>query len=127
MRTSFSSVEAPKRNSSGVSQSGPRVSWRTTRYWIACFASRMPPAGFMPTMRPVSSCTSRIASSMHSVTGNVAAGWILPVDVLMKSAPAAIASREARRTLSYVPSSPVSRITFRCASPHASLTRTISS
>ena len=37
----------------------------------------------------------------------------MPVEVLMKSAPAAIASNEARRTLSYVPSSPVSRITFR--------------
>ena len=31
----------------------------------------MPPAGFMPTMRPVSSWTSRIASSMQSVTGSV--------------------------------------------------------
>ena len=28
---------------------------RSTRYWIACFAARMPPAGFMPTRRPVSS------------------------------------------------------------------------
>ena len=28
-------------------------------------ACRMPPAGFMPTLRPVSSWTSRIASSMH--------------------------------------------------------------
>ena len=81
----------------------------------------------MPTMRPVSSWTSRITSSMQSVTGSVAAGLTLPVDVLMKSAPAAIASSDARRTLSYVPSSPVSRITFRCAAPHASLTRTISS
>ena len=45
----------------------------------------------------------------------------------MKSAPPAIASSDARRTLSYVPSSPVSRITLRCASPHASLTWTISS
>ena len=45
----------------------------------------------------------------------------------MKSAPPAIATSEARRTASYVPSSPVSRITFRCALPHASLTATISS
>ena len=64
---------------------------------------------------------------MQSVTGSVAAGLILPVEVLMKSAPAAIASSDARRTLSYVPSSPVSRITFRCASPQASFTWTISS
>ena len=39
----------------------------------ACFAVRIPPAGFMPITRPVSSCTSRITSSMQSVTGNVAA------------------------------------------------------
>ena len=64
---------------------------------------------------------------MQSATGSVAAGEIFPVDVLTKSAPAAIASSVARRTLSYVPSSPVSRITFRCASPHASFTWTISS
>ena len=54
----------------------------------------------MPTTRPVSSWTSRIASSMQSVTGSVAAGLTLPVEVLMKSAPAAIASSDARRTLS---------------------------
>src|SRR3712207_7611814 len=54
---------------------------------------------------PISSYTSRIASSITSVTGSVAAGETLPVDVLMKSAPPAIASSDARRTLSYVPSS----------------------
>ena len=37
---------------------------------------------------------------MQSVTGSVAAGLIFPVEVLMKSPPAAIASSEARRTLS---------------------------
>jgi hypothetical protein len=37
---------------------------------------------------------------MHRVTGRVEAGLIFPVDVLMKSAPAAIASSDARRTLS---------------------------
>ena len=45
----------------------------------------------------------------------------------MKSAPASIASHEARRTLSRVTSSPVSRMTLRCAFPHASFTATISS
>jgi len=45
--------------------------------------------------------------------GSVAAGVTLPVDVLMKSAPAAMARMLARRTLSYVSSSPVSRMTFR--------------
>ena len=64
---------------------------------------------------------------MHSVTGRVAAGETFPVDVLMKSAPPAIATSDARRTASYVPSSPVSRITFRWASPQASFTATTSS
>ena len=64
---------------------------------------------------------------MTSVTGSVAAGWIFPVDVLMKSAPPAIASRLARRTLSYVPSSPVSRMTLRWASPQTSFTLRTSS
>src|ERR671937_182509 len=38
---------------------------------------------------------------MQSGTGSVAAPGSFPVDVLMKSAPAAIASSDARRTLSY--------------------------
>src|SRR5215217_6530676 len=124
---SFTSELAPSRYRSGVSHSGPSVSCTCTRYWIAFLAVRMPPAGFIPTRRPVSSYTSRIASSMTSCTGSVAAPGSFPVDVLMKSPPAAIASSDARRTLSYVPSSATSRITFRCARPHASLTRTISS
>ena len=45
--------------------------------------------------------------------GGVAAGVTFPVEVLMKSAPAIIASQDARETLSSVASSPVSRITFR--------------
>jgi hypothetical protein len=64
---------------------------------------------------------------MTSVTGSVAAGCTLPVLVLMKSAPAAMARTDARRTLSYVSSSPVSRITLRWACPQASSTAVISS
>ena len=45
----------------------------------------------------------------------------------MKSAPASMASHDARATLSSVASSPVSRITFRCAGPQASRTARISS
>jgi hypothetical protein len=37
---------------------------------------------------------------MQSVTGSVAAPESFPVEVLMKSAPAAIARSEARRTVS---------------------------
>jgi hypothetical protein len=127
MSTSLSSDDAPNLNQSGVIQRGPRVSYSTTRYWIASLATRIPPAGFIPTWRPVWRSKSRIASSITSVTGRVAAGATFPVEVFMKSAPAAIARTDARRTLSYVSSSPVSRITFRWASPHASLTSTISS
>ena len=64
---------------------------------------------------------------MTSATGGVAAGCIFPVDVLMKSAPASMTSQAARETLSSVASSPVSRITFRCAGPHASRTARTSS
>ena len=67
---------------------------------MASLAVRMPPAGFTPTWRPVASRKSRTASSMTSVTGRVAAGLTLPVEVLMKSAPASMASQDARRTLS---------------------------
>ncbi|CAM5661002.1 hypothetical protein SFUMM280S_07793 [Streptomyces fumanus] len=46
----------------------------------------------------------------------------------MKSAPASMPSQLARRMLSYVDSSPVSKMTFRRASvPHASFTAAISS
>ena len=123
----MSRLEAPKRKRSGVIQRGPRVSYSTTRYWIASLAVRMPPAGFIPTARPVPRSKSRIASNITRLTGRVAAGLTLPVEVLMKSAPAAIARIDARRTLSYVSSSPVSRMTLRCVSPQASLTATISS
>ena len=71
-----------------------------TRYLIASLLVRMPPAGLTPTMWPVWSRKSRTAWSMTRVTGRVAAGWILPVEVLMKWAPAIIASQDARRTLS---------------------------
>ena len=94
---------------------------------MASLLERMPPAGFTPTWRPVASRKSRTASSITRVTGSVAAGATLPVEVLMKSPPASMASHEARRTLSYVTSSPVSRITLRWASPQAALISTISS
>ena len=93
-------MEAPKRNQSGSSQSGPAISLTITRYLIASFEVRMPPAGFTPIIWPVVSRKSRTASSITSVTGGVAAGWIFPVEVLMKSAPAIIASQLTRRTLS---------------------------
>ena len=63
----------------------------------------------------------------HPDTPQVAAGDTLPVEVLMKSAPASMASQEARLTLSSVASSPVSRMTLRCARPQASRTARTSS
>src|SRR5215475_15005895 len=127
MSRSFSRLEAPSRNNRGSSQSSPAVSFTSTRYRMASLAARMPPAALTPTRRSAEPAKSRTASSMTRVTGSVAAGATLPVEVLMKSAPASIASQEARRTLSSVPSSPVSRITFRCASPQAPRTAAISS
>ena len=93
-------MDAPKRNQSGSSQSSPAVSFTVTRYLMASLLVRMPPAGLTPTCRPVAARKSRTASSMISVTGSVAAGLTLPVEVLMKSPPASIASQLARRTLS---------------------------
>jgi hypothetical protein len=71
-----------------------------TRYCQDCLAVRMPPASLRPTGRPVCSAKSRMASAMHSAVGGVAFTPILPVDVLMKSAPAAMASIDARRIAS---------------------------
>jgi hypothetical protein len=48
MSRSLVSVEAPMRNSSGVSQASPSVSLTITSRCSACFEVRMPPAGFMP-------------------------------------------------------------------------------
>jgi hypothetical protein len=90
-------------------------------------AVRTPPATLTPTRRPVAAAKSRAADSMTRATAGVAAGCIFPVEVLMKSAPASITSQEARDTLSSVTSSPVSKITFRCASPQASRTARTSS
>ena len=60
----------------------------------------MPPAGLKPTMRPVSLWKSRMASIITRLTGSVAAGATFPVEVLMKSAPAAMARMLALRALS---------------------------
>jgi hypothetical protein len=76
---------------------------------MASLAVRMPPAGLTPTCRPCVWRKSRTASSMTMVTGSVAAGVTLAVEVLMKSAPASMASHDARRTLSSVTSSRVSQ------------------
>ena len=84
-----------------MSQSGPSVSCTWTRYWIAFFEVRMPPAGFIPTRGPVS--VVDVADRLEHHELHRAASrrpGSLPVDVLMKSAPAAIASSDARRTLS---------------------------
>ena len=57
---------------------------------------------------------------MTRLTGSVALTSSLPVEVLMKSAPAIIATMQARATLRSVFRSPVARIAFRCAAPQAS-------
>src|SRR2546422_7904165 len=57
---------------------------------------------------------------MTTPTGRVAFTVSLPVDVLMKSAPAIMATWLARATFTSVAKSPVPRITFMWASPQAS-------
>lgn len=84
--------------------------------------------GFTPTWTPVWARKSRTASSMRRVLAGVAFTATLPVEVLMKSAPASMPSQLARRMLSYVESSPVSKMTFsRAVEPQASFTAVISS
>ena len=95
---------------------------------IASLVVRMPPAGFTPTCTPVCARKSRTASSISRVFAGVALTATLPVEVLMKSAPASMPSQEARRMLSYVESSPVSKMTFsRARRRTASFTARISS
>ena len=57
---------------------------------------------------------------MQNPVSNVALTPSLPVDVLIKSAPAIMHTREACITFCMVPHSPVARMTFMCASPQAS-------
>ena len=67
---------------------------------MASLVVRMPPATLTPTGGPVPA-KSRTASSITRATGSVDAGLTLPVEVLMKSAPADHGQPgRARRTLS---------------------------
>ena len=80
----------------------------------------MPPAGLKPTFLPVFSWNARIALVITIPNGSVAFTLSLPVDVLMKSAPAIMQTWLATATLRRVASSPVARIVLRCAGPQAS-------
>ena len=68
----------------------------------------MPPDALKPTGRPDTS----IASSTISAASGVADTGVLPVDVLTKSAPLAMAKCVARSMAARSGSSPVSMITF---------------
>ncbi|MNV82699.1 hypothetical protein D3C71_1764500 [compost metagenome] len=68
----------------------------------------MPPAGLKPTF----ALDSRMARNMMSAASSVALTETLPVEVLMKSAPAAIASSDERLTSAMSRISPVSRMTL---------------
>ncbi len=71
-----------------------------------------------------------MASSITSVTGGVAAGWILPVEVLMKSAPAIIASQRPAIVVGLQLACLEDHLQVRAlpvGSAHASRTATISS
>mmetsp|Transcript_18067 Transcript_18067/g.63936 ORF Transcript_18067/g.63936 Transcript_18067/m.63936 type:complete len:444 (-) Transcript_18067:75-1406(-) len=64
---------------------------------------------------------------MTSDTGMVALKGSLPVEVLMKSAPAIMHTSDAWYTILSVGSSPVAKIVFMCAGPHASRNASTSS
>lgn len=71
------------------------------------------------TLTPVLSWYSLMARHITRPTGSMAFTPSLPVEVLMKSAPAIIATREARYTVVRDPSSPTARMAFMWAGPHA--------
>src|SRR5438445_609036 len=114
---SVSRALAPSRNRAARSHSSPSSSFMRMSHSSAPLALRIPPAGLNPTAWPVSSRYSRIWRVITTPTGRVAFTASLPVDVLMKSAPAIIAARLARATFVRVARSPVPRITFRGAQP----------
>src|SRR5579871_5490061 len=124
---SFSRPLAPKRNSAAFIQSRPSSSFMSASHSVDCLAVRIPPAGLKPTAMPVSCAYSRMARVITNPTGSVALVVSLPVEVLMKSAPAIMATTLARPTLRRVSRSPVPRITFMCAGTQACLKAAISS
>ena len=77
----------------------PSSSFINANHSVDCFAVRIPPAGLKPTAIPVSWAYSRMARVITNPTGRVALIDSLPVEVLMKSAPAIIATKLARATL----------------------------
>ena len=86
----------------------------------ACLAVRMPPGGLEADA--IARALVIVADGAHhrEADGSVALIASLPVEVLMKSAPAIMHTRLAWATLRSVASSPVARIVFMCASPQAS-------
>src|SRR5208337_4589558 len=85
-------------------------------------------ARWLETHRHSGCCAySRMARVITRPTGKVALVGSLPVEVLMKSAPAIMATTLARPTLRSVSRSPVPRITFMCADPQACLNAATSS
>ena len=124
---SFKRLLAPKRNSSALIHDVPSSSFINASHSMDCFAVRIPPAGLNPTAIPVSWANSRMARVITNPTGSVALVGSFPVEVLMKSAPAIIATKLARATLRNVIRSPAPRITFMWADPQACLNAAISS
>src|SRR5205809_4120909 len=96
---SVSKELAPNRNKAGFSQRSPSSSFIRIIQSSACLAARIPPAGLKPIAAAVRVSYSRIMRAMTTPTGSTALMGSLPVDVLMKSAPAIIATMLARATL----------------------------
>ena len=67
------------------------------RYPAASATERIPPDGLMPTRRSMRGDSRRTVNIVSTASG-VADTGVLPVDVLMKSAPEATANLAARST-----------------------------
>jgi hypothetical protein len=108
------------RKRSGSSQSGPAVSLTSTRCLTASFAVRMPPAGLTPTTAPVArpvadGLEQEQRDRQRRGRRDLAGAGLDEVGAGQHREPGGAADVVVR------PSSPVSRMTLRCASPHALL------
>ena len=113
---------APKRNVLGVTHPLPIISSASSTYSRACSIVRIPPAALKPIVRFNSFDIVFIVCNIISAAWIVAPGLILPVEVLIKSAPPRMADSLAAAISALEDNFPVSRITFNAMfSPQAFL------
>ncbi len=124
---SSSTLLAPMRKRLGCSQRSPSSSFTRQTYSSACFRGADSARGLESHGSAGFAGVIADGPRHHHAAGSVAFTVSLPVDVLMKSAPAIMATRLARATFSRFCNSPVARITFISLGVHAALNAATSS